>query len=113
MGTNYYVKQPGCEKDGAQGQTYHLGKSSAGWRFLFQADPSWPKSMALVKWTKLAKSGVIHDEYDQETTFKELWGFIMSKQLERSHQLVKTPAWMLDPGDFVCDGYDFCSREFS
>ena len=33
MGTNYYVKK----KDGSHKDTIHIGKSSAGWKFLFQS----------------------------------------------------------------------------
>lgn len=38
MGTNFYVDiEPPCQHCGRGGERLHIGKSSAGWQFLFEA----------------------------------------------------------------------------
>lgn len=51
----------------------HIGKRSAGWKFLWDANEFKyfePTKESLIEWLK---SGQIIDEYDQEFTFDEFW----------------------------------------
>jgi hypothetical protein len=134
MGTNYYLKTPGCSNacDHCSASVLrHIGKSSAGWKFLFQAEPDWPRDSAYKLWhtmvaDTLQAGGHIEDEYGVHTTFKELTELIEAKQQLRSHSDPDPDArarWRargeerlydsLKQSDFDCDGYDFCDREFS
>lgn len=88
MGTNYYVKRPfvtrfedGLIKTGVL--TQHLGKTSAGNPFLFQAieeapEGENPKSWlsrdtnAYDVWLRVASLGHIEDEYGQTVSLEEL-----------------------------------------
>lgn len=69
MGTNYYVQTPPCPSACAHcsdQEQLHLGKSSGGWRFLFRADPDWPRQQAFARWLARAAAGRIEDEYGAE-----------------------------------------------
>lgn len=92
MGTNYYIKKymtPEQKKeviDAINNDQYdeardimneikdiHIGKRSAGWKFLWDANDFKyfkPTKESLIEWLK---SGQIIDEYDQEFTFDEFW----------------------------------------
>ena len=92
MGTNYYIKKymtPEQKKeviDAINNDQYdeardimnevkdiHIGKRSAGWKFLWDANEFKyfePTKESLIEWLK---SGQIIDEYDQEFTFDEFW----------------------------------------
>ena len=80
MGTNYYAER--------SGERTHLGKSSAGWKFLFKAvHPDHPRSDALEDWLKLVTNPaiVIRDEYgtlEDKTLFLAL---ILNKQGLHDH----------------------------
>ena len=92
MGTNFYIKKymtPEQKKeviDAINNDQYdeardimnevkdiHIGKRSAGWKFLWDANEFKyfePTKESLIEWLK---SGQIIDEYDQEFTFDEFW----------------------------------------
>lgn len=116
MGTNYYVHTSTC-KDACEhcsaAEQLHLGKSSIGWRFSFQAEPEWPREQAYSLWLERAKSGEIRDEYGEAITLDELLALIESKQDGQNHVTYVSPTWGRSNADFDCDGYDFCDREFS
>ena len=125
MGTNYYVHTPACENacdHCAASEQLHLGKSSAGWRFLHQADSDWPREQAHSLWLARAQSGEIRDEYGRAVTLDELLAKIQAKQGDCSHtaddpemRRVHGVALYesLRASDFECDGFDFCGRYFS
>ncbi|RPE40243.1 hypothetical protein EDD90_3279 [Streptomyces sp. Ag109_O5-1] len=121
MGTNYYVHTPACAnacEHCSASEQLHLGKSSMGWRFLFQAEPDWPREQAYSLWLERAKSGEIRDEYGRATTLDELLAFVQKKQDGRSHvgirpQLSSALYASMREADFDCGGYDFCDRYFS
>lgn len=118
MGTNYYVRTAGCGsacEHCSESRLIHLGKTSAGWRFLFQADPEWPPTEATERWRQLAESGAIEDEYGQPATVDELLTMAEARRDLRSH---------LDPqpdigiyrtrGDyFEVGGHEFTAQNFS
>lgn len=123
MGTNYYVRVPGGSKPYArcpESQLIHLGKSSAGWRFLRRADPTWDRFDAVRLWEHRARRGPIEDEYGRPVTLEELEALIQAKQTGRAHADAERPPgipeelWAsLRTSDFTVDGFDFCDREFS
>ena len=124
MGTNYYIHTPPCAaacEHCAASEELHLGKSSAGWRFGFQADPEWPREQAYSLWLERAKAGAIKDEYGGSVTLDDLLALIEAKQSGRSHtaydpEEARIHGWLyerLRAGDFECGGYDFCDRAFS
>jgi organic radical activating enzyme len=127
MGTNYYVRTPACEtacEHCSEAHEVHLGKSSWGWKFGFQAQPEWPRDQALTLWKALAQSGQIFSEYREPVGFDELWEMIQDKQDSPNCHLDPTgPAWRppvdrwtldsIRSHDWHCDGYDFCDRYFS
>lgn len=113
MGTNYHVRTLPCDKacdHCGESQLIHLGKTSAGWCFNFQADPDWPRDDAFKRWLLLALSGPIEDEYGKPLTVGELLHRVYERHAQRSH--LETPDSISD-SRFICDGHDFCDREFS
>lgn len=134
MGTNYYIRTPGCKEacpHCAESELIHLGKSSMGWKFGFRSPTGAPRDEAYVRWhalidVYLLNGAHIEDEYGTVVTKQELLDLIESKQDQRSH-LNPFPeerqAWAarrnailydsLMQAHFDCDGYDFCDREFS
>ncbi|MFI1165610.1 hypothetical protein ACH4UM_18840 [Streptomyces sp. NPDC020801] len=121
MGTNYYVHTPACAnacEHCSASEELHLGKSSMGWRFCFQAEPDWPHEQAYSLWLQRAKSGEIRDEYGEPVTLDGLLALIEAKQDGRSHtDYTGAPRGFLYDSmrnaDFDCDGYDFCDRYFT
>lgn len=122
MGTNYYLlKSKHCEHCGhTHEDRKHLGKSSVGWKFLFQAD-------AVTNFLEVTQIPIkypdykIIDEYDREMTHIEFLEMVMRKQ-------IKAPAYDTEsyyrdviPGtkkpdnfEYYCDwGFRFCKQEFS
>lgn len=110
MGTNYYVRTPGCEnacKHGCpESKLIHLGKSSAGWRFLFRAYPEWPRELAYARWLGLAEAGSIEDEYGMPVVLEDLLAWVRARQGDRRHLAAVSAAY------FTCDGSDFCDVDF-
>lgn len=108
MGTNYYVHQARCACPCAhcsQKTNIHLGKSSAGWRFLHWANDSWPRDEAPEKWMELVKSGPIRDEYDRPISMEELLSIIANSSSGKAHPTNR-------PFSFRCGKLDFSRGEF-
>lgn len=99
MGTNYDVTFPDREP-------VHLGKQSAGWTFLFRADPAWPQEEALARWHDLATSGEIRDEYGHPVTMEWLLESIAYAQQREGAQRDHHGSF-IDPS-----GYEFIASEF-
>lgn len=104
MGTNYYAvkKQPTVFDDGC----IHIGKSSAGWRFLFH-DCEWFHTFPQVKkfLEDNADDYVILDEYDEQHGIDDFLNIVAEQQKTRNKD------------DFAygvknIDGYRFCEGEF-
>ena len=92
MGTNYYAETKKCSLCG-RSEKIHIGKSSAGWRFLFRGygSPHDDGSDGLPKdvtgWhVFLGRSDVrIVDEYEHEVTLEEFWWRVGSKSDHKRH----------------------------
>jgi len=119
MGTNYYLHAGICECCGRADAIYHIGKSSAGWKFLFQAyefeEGEQPQIKTIEDWKVLLfnEGYKIYDEYDQEWDVNKFWNLVQNKELDpdnRSHV-----RWYGIEGDDWIDsqGYDFSLRRFS
>ena len=108
MGTNYYVNTPSCPnacEHCSETERVHLGKSSAGWRFLFRAAPEWPRDEAFAHWVRRALSGSITDEYGRECDLTELLDLVYGKADGKA----ESPS----VNAFTSSGHDFLDREFS
>jgi len=118
VGTNYYVNTPSCPnacEHCAESERIHLGKSSVGWRFLFYAEPDWPRDEAFAHWVRRALSGPIVDEYGEEITLAGLLDLAHAKADGIDH-LNRPPGreyGMVTVNDFTSCGHDFNDREFS
>ena len=99
LGTNYYLEYNKCKKCG-RSDTLHIGKSSAGWKFLFHKIPN--KAESFPQWIFLLEKGTIRDEYDREYTFAEFLNLVRNKQGEQS-QLYRDME--------LIDGYNFMTGE--
>jgi hypothetical protein len=118
MGTNYYVNTPSCAnacEHCAESERIHLGKSSAGWRFLFRADPEWPRDEAFTHWVRRALSGPIVDEYGRECSLAELLDLAHGKAdgIDHLNRPPERQYGRTSANDFKSCGHDFNDREFS
>lgn len=96
MGTNYYLETDFCPCCGKPKSKIHLGKSSAGWKFLFRKTDC---VKSYDDFLEFIKKGVIVDEYNVPIPEFEMIDLIQTKQKEKSHGFD-------DEYDFL-DG-DFC-----
>lgn len=101
MGTNFYLHTDVCLDCGRPKEILHIGKSSMGWRFLFQAHPglttwdAWRSALADSK-------NHIVDEYGQRVAFDllELW-------------IVKAQHLKPIIGARTVDGFNFWDGDFT
>ena len=98
MGTNYTLYYNKCSCCG-RSDSLHIGKSSAGWKFLFQKIEG--RAENVEQWKVLTAKGEIVDEYGKTVTFEWFWELVENKQ----HELRQQGEWI--------NGYDFEEREFS
>ena len=83
MGTNYYIVKK-CWFCGNIKET-HIGKSSAGWKFLLQINDEYKSDIqSLWKYLKWKK---VEDEYHRKTSRKELFKLIKNKQVGKNNEL--------------------------
>lgn len=110
MGTNYYaVRKEPC----LYNREIHLGKSSAGWLFLFQEHDEIHTFPQFVKWLENnvdTGEWVLFDEYNKQITKEWLLELIEYKQ--------KDIRCKNNPDNFSygfknIDGYRFSDSEFS
>lgn len=111
MGTNYYAIK---RKLSLYNSAIHIGKSSAGWKFLFRGyqDREWNYGVdklninSIDDWKKYIKEKdlAIFDEYDEEISYDDFFEFVEEKQKEENKD------------NFVdcanIDGYRFSYRDF-
>ena len=117
MGTNYYVVKNGPSVE----EPIHIGKSSYGWLFLFQAQNErwheppvvWQTWSQVLDWlqsyTVDRADYVIMDEYDRVISLEDFIDLVESKQIDEFN--------LGNPDNFSdarnVDGYRFTDREFS
>lgn len=107
MGTNYFAAKQCCERCGTVPDLIHIGKSAAGWPFMFRADeklgahdwPTWRRA--------LSRPGLsIQDEYGRAIGLDELNVYIVSARIYWDSPLVRNADGIqvtLD-GDLVSTG---------
>ena len=109
MGTNYYTKNEKCPTCGNEPEGLHLGKSSIGWKFIFQYNGGtyYETVEGMKSWLKDKK---IVDEYGAEVSYEDFWKMVDTKQKPefKSHAEEHPSQY-----DFVLAGYSFTDREFS
>jgi hypothetical protein len=118
MGTNYYAITEGCEsacEHCSESKEIHLGKSSAGWKFLFKCNDS--RETALFDWLDTVDKAIqIKDQYGEVISKESLFRKVILKQAAAHSQLNPIDnekfAWTLDHV-FEKGGFVFCDREFS
>ena len=112
MGKNYYLKlKHGVSSDYFISAGLHIGKSSVGWKFVFQAY-DFPRITSFNQWiTKLKDSTYeIIDEDNEKIDLNELLELIESNSKEKSQsENNKSERYYFQDEQ----GYEFCSVEFS
>ena len=109
MGTNYYVKNakdcPTCGTPNSE--DLHIGKSSCGWKFLFDDE--------FVENVSQGFSGLcIVDEYDDLIDGELLAALIESKQSDKSHiEEFKKYKYISEDDYYEIDGYEVAKFEFN
>lgn len=104
MGTNYYAvkKKPRIVKIYDE---IHLGKSSVGWKFVFQEQEQYHNFEEFKDFILNNNEWIIKNEYGEEVSPNELLELIKTKQKENN------------PDDFTwaknVDGYRFSDKDFS
>lgn len=85
MGTNYYLKIPQSETCDHCGRadrydTLHVGKSSGGWKFLF--DTEYGKFKSFKDWREVLEKypNCLFDEYEKKVSLEEFYKIVESKQ---------------------------------
>ncbi len=118
MGTNYYVEKNKCDCCGRSDREYHIGKSSIGWCFCFQAYP-WIKLSTWKDWKEFLLDQNIIDEYGHRVGYDEfvamVEGFKSPKNNKYQHNVEskKSGNYNTEYDWDDDDGYPFTTREFS
>lgn len=83
MGTNYYtMKKEPCPTCAHGGEDYHIGKSSAGWLFIFASYPE--EGLTSKKaWEEFLKGRVIEDEYGRVVPYPDFMSLVENRQGKR------------------------------
>jgi hypothetical protein len=77
---------------------YHVGKSSIGWRFIFDHN-DWKDYNNIFELKEFMAHHVLIDEYLQEHNPTEFWGFVESKQHLKQHRhAIKKDGYDFDTG---------------
>lgn len=102
MGTNYYTKTEVCPTCGRSDEAIHLGKSSFGWKFLFQYNNAtyYSDIPSMKKWLRGKQ---IYDEYDKKISKKQFWDLVEAKR----------DGLTGDYHEWDIQGYRFVNHEFS
>ena len=99
MGTNYYLKRNICNECGRYDEL-HVGKSSAGWRFIFRR---YDDVRNVEDWKQLMKENEFWNEYGEKVEYEWFWELVHNKQSGRIHHYDSE----------LIDGFVFCDNEFS
>lgn len=112
MGTNYYAVE---KKFAIHRNIIHIGKSSCGWKFLFQGYQDYELEYnkphininSLENWKEFLsnKEYGILDEYDREISYEDFFELVEEKQKEENKENFKY--------DANINGYRFSYNDFS
>jgi hypothetical protein len=84
VATNYYVKGKCADACQHCSTSLHLGRLSAGYRFLFRADPTWAVRNLLEKWFERALSGQIESDTGLVMSHGEFFAMVFMASDETS-----------------------------
>ena len=106
MGTNYYAL---VEQDNPifPRKLVHIGKSSAGWKFIFDCSHGYYNDIG--EFMSFIADKEILDEYDERVDKGNFLARILEKQTQRSHVL-SCPEHKTCYMDKY--GFEFCRNEF-
>ena len=107
MGTNYYgkLKKP-KRKVYLDYEPFHIGKSSIGWKFIFQTNNHFTNFEQFKEWLK-DDNFEIYDEYDRKIDKEEFLQHILNKKKDENCQS------QVDEYTKNIDGFDFTDMDFS
>uniref|UniRef100_A0A6M3XVU4 Uncharacterized protein n=1 Tax=viral metagenome TaxID=1070528 RepID=A0A6M3XVU4_9ZZZZ len=109
MGTNYYLRKGICKECEHPKEELHIGKSSCGWTFIFQAHDE-PFIHSANDWKNELPKGRIFDEYGEEISEDDFWKMVKDKE-KAKHDLAEDYS---DENDWLdSEGNSFTRREFS
>lgn len=100
---NYYAKKDLCSACG-RGEEIHIGKSSAGWKFLFHYNGH----ATLEAFKFWLDNLVIRNEQGGEITHADFWDMVNEKQTYKSNSSPERGVEFRSIG-----GYEFWDCEFS
>lgn len=110
MGTNYYYRIDPCKECGHSKEIYHIGKSSWGWSFSFQAIE---KANSWKEWQMFLQTvGKIFNEYDEEISY-EKFKKIVEDRAHPSGKLLNHAERHPENCFRDDEGYSFSNYEFS
>lgn len=78
IGTNYYLLKKRIKSTSDLDKGMHIGKSSCGWVFHFQA---FPKIKKVKQMKKVTLDGYIYNEYGEEFTYRDFWYLVESTKI--------------------------------
>lgn len=116
MGTNYYIKTKKCPTCGHKEEGTHLGKSSMGWQFTFQANgfQHYKNVEEMKEWLKDKE---IENEYGEEVSYNDFWEMVANKQKpeykNHAEEVKKANPYYANGIEFNIDGYSFTDTSFS
>jgi hypothetical protein len=123
MGTNYYWHVKPCPTCSHPENKYHIGKSSGGWSFSFQAleayeSPNGRPIVSAQNWREVfaETEGVIVDEYGDKHSQTEFWELVKHKKDGKNHceEMKKDTRWAgLDESWCDNEGNSFTKGYFS
>ena len=114
MSMNYYIPDDAPGYEDLTEEERHIGKSSVGWIFLFQANP-YIKSVKA--WRLLLNEiGEVQSEYGSKQSVHDFFAFVENKQ--NSGEYESHIEYLQEKGydDSTlfrdAEGYEFCTSEF-
>jgi hypothetical protein len=104
MGTNYYAIIKECDSCKRNSELLHIGKSSAGWQFLFRLYED--KGLISWKaWKKFLANKKIEDEYGHPISYDE---FVDTVLVKTDYDKRRDPYETYDDEGFCFLDADFC-----
>lgn len=110
MSTNYYAKANHCKNCGRTDAKLHIGKSAAGWRFLFHVTDEIKNYKDWVEYLK-QDNVQIFDEYNKICPLKDFMDLIEKKQ-NNSYPKSYAPEFTGDKRYLDEEGYFMLRGEF-
>lgn len=108
MGTNYYAYENECKTCHRADELFHIGKASAGWKFLFKDNGmSYDATMRRIKAEKL----IIKDEYGRKISIRAFKQMVEERQSLKRHETETNYGVTFITRQI--NGYDFAEGEFS